>query len=160
MPPRRKASIARSPAFIKRSVDVFSKMKDHDFYGPKVQHVFLYGVLTPEKLEMLSQDILAANRDGMQTETATKPRPIVVHMNSPGGSMEDGLSMRALLGRTKLALCVLVEGMSASAATFISIFAPYRVICKDAVVLLHQYSALVMGQKEVLDSILYELNVV
>lgn len=163
MPPRQKTSIARSPAFVKSSTDVFSKMKDEDFYGPKVQHVFLYGTVTSEKLEKLSRDIVAANREGVPTSAdapATKPRPIVIHINSPGGYINEGLAMRALLGRSKVPICALVEGMSASAATFVSIFAPYRVICKEAVVLIHQYSAVVWGQKEMMESQMHEINVV
>jgi len=160
MPPRNKTSIARSKAFIKRAQDFFGKLEDHEFYGSKVSHVFLYGEITPESLEALSNDILEANRAGGNETPAVNPRPIVIHINSPGGNMDDGLAMRAILGRSKVPVCALVEGMSASAATFVSIFAPYRVMCEDAVCLIHQYSAWMRGRASVIQSLLEEVDTV
>ena len=160
MPPRKKTSVARSKAFIKRAHDFFSKLEDHEFYGPKVQHVFLYGEITPERLETLSTDILEANREGENESPAVNPRPIVIHINSPGGNMHDGLAMRAILGRSKVPVCALVEGISCSAATFVSIFAPYRVMCEDAVCLIHQYSSWMHGQASLIHSMLEEVDTV
>ena len=160
MPPRKKTSIARSKAFVKRAEDFFGKLKDHEFYGPKVQHIFLYGEITPENLEGLSRDILIANREGENESPLVNPRPIVIHINSPGGYVADGLAMRAILSRSRVPVCALVEGMSASASTFVSIFAPYRVMCEDAVCLIHQYSAWLRGQANTIHSRLDEVDTV
>lgn len=158
MSPKKKISIARSKGFIKAAHDFFGKLKDHEFYGPKVQHVFLYGEITDEKLDQLSNDILAANKAGEGETPSVNPRPIVIHINSPGGNMHAGLAMRAIMSRSRVPVCSLVEGMSASAATFVSIFAPYRVICEDAVVMIHQYSAWMHGDRASIQNNLAEID--
>lgn len=158
MPPRKKSSIARSKGFIKAAHDFFGKLKDHEFYGPKVQHVFLYGEITDEKLEALSNDILAANRAGESETPSVNPRPIVIHINSPGGYMHAGLAMRASMSRSRVPVCSLAEGISASASTFVSIFAPYRVICEDAVAMIHQYSAWMHGNSTSIHNQLAEVD--
>ena len=70
------------------------------------------------------------------------------------------IGLRAILGRSKVPICALVEGISASASTFVSIFAPYRVMCEDALCLIHQYSAWMNGQASFIRSSIDEVDTV
>jgi ATP-dependent protease ClpP protease subunit len=128
--------------------DFFEGLAGHEFYGPKLQHVYLHGPVTDEALEILDAAIQEANsspdshpRPGKPDPPPRfEPRPIAVHINSPGGLVGAGTGMRAVLSRSSVPVCTVIEGQAASAATFVSIFAPYRVMCEDATALIHQGS--------------------
>lgn len=126
----------------------FSALPDAAFYaGEQVQHLYLFGPVCDESLSRLRDDIEAASKgvllpDGVEVA----PRPIVLHINSGGGSMMAGLSMMSVFNECRLPICVCVDGMSASAATLVSVLAPYRVMAPLATCLVHDYSGFTMGQ--------------
>ena len=136
-------------------IGVVEQMDDRDVYSDKVQHIYLYNEITAESVTRLKSQVRAANRDrtargnsssgGSSSSSSNSgqlravPKPIVVHMNSNGGDVTAGLTMISVLSESLLPICVLVDGMSASAATYISLLAPYRVMTALSVCLIHEW---------------------
>lgn len=69
-----------------------------------------------------------------------KPKPIVLHLHSGGGSAEYGMTMMNFLHEVEAPLCVLVDGLAASAATPLLVAAPYRVMHVGGFVMIHEGS--------------------
>lgn len=148
----KKASTRKSTRTIRSSAstDVFARMADQDFYSDKVQHIYLYNEINAESVTQLKSQVRAANRDRTarsngSSQLRVAPKPIVVHINSNGGDVTAGLTMISVLSESMLPICVLVDGMSASAATFISLLAPYRVMTALAVCLIHEWHMIGVG---------------
>jgi ATP-dependent protease ClpP protease subunit len=138
-------------------------LEDHEFYGPRVQHIYFYAEVTDASVLSLRDEVLAACRTvsapapagaGAPESTASAatmnaaPKPIVIHINSPGGSVVSMQWLMSLFNQVHVPLCALIDGMSASAATMLSVVAPYRVGTEYSVSLLHQYSAWLGGRRE------------
>ena len=71
-----------------------------------------------------------------------------MHINSPGGSLFDGLAAVDYVRRSKAPVHSIVEGMAASAATLISVMAHKRSINKHSYMLIHQLSSGAIGKFE------------
>lgn len=158
-PAAKPASKARSRAASKASDcgrEFFEGLLDHDFFGDKVQHAYLYGVVDEESVAALKGGILEMNKSVESHDgVSSAPKPIVVHVNSPGGSASDAMRMRTVFRESRVPICTLVDGMSCSAATFLSVLAPYRVMCEYASTLIHEYSSVMYGKR---DEILYDVE--
>jgi ATP-dependent protease ClpP protease subunit len=70
---------------------------------------------------------------------------VYIHINSGGGDVFAGLAMMDLLDRSKLHTHTIVEGMCASAATFILLGGEYRYMSTNSFVLIHQISSGFLG---------------
>lgn len=128
--------------------EFFDGLGDEDFFGEKVQHAYLYDDITTASVVDLKNDIIRMNRSVQLPEGGmTAPKPIVVHVNSVGGSLYDGLNMRTIFRESRVPICVLVDGVSCSASTFIIIFAPYRVMCEYSATLIHEYWTAMQGKR-------------
>ena len=73
---------------------------------------------------------------------------IEVHLNSPGGSVFDGLAIHASLKSHKAHVTAIVDGLAASAASFILQAADHRVSTRNAQVMIHDASAYAGGNAE------------
>ena len=126
----------------------FAALRDEEFFSAKVQHLYMYDDVTAASVALLKQQIRAANQDlqgasSAEPETAairSAPRPIVIHLNSRGGSVYASLTMSSVFAESLLPICVMVDGISASAATMLSLLAPYRVMTPYATCLVHEWS--------------------
>ena len=133
----------------------FAALSDADFFSSRVQHIYLYDDITAASVGRLKTQLRAANQDRLATLPSqpsddgvrTAPRPIVVHINSRGGSVYASLTMTSVFSESLLPVCVMVDGMSASAATLLSLLAPYRVLTPNSVCLVHEWW-LEMGSQE------------
>jgi len=74
--------------------------------------------------------------------------PMYLHINSPGGSIFDGLSAMDEIINCKVPVISIVDGISASAATFLSVVAHKRLIKKHSFMLIHQLSSAHWGTYE------------
>lgn len=70
---------------------------------------------------------------------------IELHLNSPGGSVFDGLAIMAALKDHKARVVAKVDGMAASAASFILQAADERLITRNAQVMIHDAKAYAGG---------------
>lgn len=121
---------------------------DRYIYTNKFNHVYLYDAITNESVLNVKLVIDEYNKTQDKNGVKLKPKSIVLHINSPGGSVTSGIALMRVINKSRVPIVVLVEGMSASAATLIVVIAKYRVISPYATMLIHQYSTGVIGQWE------------
>jgi ATP-dependent protease ClpP protease subunit len=131
----------------------FARLPAESFYsrGPAspVQQVYLYGEVSEDSLRKLRADIDDASKGSVdEAGNAVAPKPIVLHVNSPGGNGYAGMSMMSVFNESRVPICVCVDGISASAATFVSVLAPYRVMAAASTCLIHDYSTTVNGKRD------------
>lgn len=112
-------------------------------YGSKVykailnknRRVYLYGTISSISAEALNQKLVAMSLD--------KPGiPIILEINSGGGSCIAGLSVIDCINSLSCPVYTIVTGYAASMATFISIQGKRRFITKNAYWMAHPISSL------------------
>jgi ATP-dependent Clp endopeptidase proteolytic subunit ClpP len=100
----------------------------------------------------IDQYNLSQNVDGVKI----KPKAIVLHINSPGGNIDSGIALMRTINKSRVPIIVYIEGMSASAATFITVTAKYRIIAPYATMMIHQYFTSITGKR---NKILFESGI-
>jgi len=110
-------------------------------YTSRFNHIYLYGPITNESVLDISSRINFLNKAENNRGVYVKPKAIVLHINSPGGKLVAGIALMNIVNNSRVPVITFVEGMAASAATFVLVIAKYRVIAPEAVVLIHQLSA-------------------
>jgi ATP-dependent Clp endopeptidase proteolytic subunit ClpP len=78
-------------------------------------------------------------------ELASINGDIEVHINSPGGDVFDGLAIYNSLAQRPGKVTTIVDGIAASAASFIAMAGTQRLICPGAMMMIHDASGLCMG---------------
>jgi ATP-dependent Clp endopeptidase proteolytic subunit ClpP len=73
---------------------------------------------------------------------------ITLHINSPGGDVFDGLAILNSLRQHPATVNVIIDGLAASAASFIAMAGDSVVIAPNAMVMIHEASGLVMGNSQ------------
>jgi ATP-dependent protease ClpP protease subunit len=138
----------------KTAKECFGKMRDIDFFSNRVNHLYFYGPVTRDSVLKLKMHIREANRDvalvasSLREASATphsdpvfvSPKPIVIHVNSFGGEAHAMNTIYSAFLESKMPICALVDGVSASASTILSAGAPYRVIAPSSASLFHEWS--------------------
>jgi ATP-dependent protease ClpP protease subunit len=116
-------------------------LKDHEFYGPRLKHVYFYGNVDDESVTKLRKEVLEACK-GVKDDKGvwSDPKPIVMHVHSQGGSVYSEQWLLSLFNQVQVPLCAMVDALSASAATAITVMAPYRVATEHSLTLIHDYS--------------------
>jgi len=78
------------------------------------------------------------------------PKPLYLHIFSPGGDVYSGLALYDFIVeyKKKIPVYTVVEGIAASAATFISIAGSVRYITPSSYMLIHQLSTMMSGNFE------------
>lgn len=114
-------------------VDFFEKLSDSDFLSNKLTHVYLIGNIDNKLIDKLIEDIRIANK-------LPKPKPILIHISSLGGSIQDGMRLLSIYKLSTVPIATIIDNYSFSAATFLSINSQYRLMTVDSYCLIHQYS--------------------
>ena len=124
--------------WVRISKETFNKMSDSDLYSDKVQHIYFYSDITNESVGNLQKLLMEASKTVVsESGIKTTPKPIVIHLSSPGGH---GISMNIfnVFSQTqRLPLCVIIESECSSAATELQLLAPYRVMVDYSKYLIH-----------------------
>ena len=126
--------------------ETFGKMKDVEFFSSRVKHLYFYGPVSRESVLALKTQIREANRDvvlppeGGADPVILAPRPIVVHVNSFGGSSHAMQTVFSAFLESRMPICTIVDGVSASASTILSAGAPYRIVAPSSASLFHEWS--------------------
>lgn len=113
-------------------------------------HIYFYSDITSRAIFQFNTEIKML-ADGIIAESSSRgivPTPIWVHIHSCGGSIFAGFSgMDAILNATNRGVPVftVIEGMCASAATFMSIVGSRKLINPHAYILIHQISSYMGG---------------
>lgn len=90
-------------------------------------------------------EVIPTNINGPEYGTAHEvvrlsPRPIVVHVHSPGGSLWAGNWLHSIFNQVHVPICTMIDAEAASAATFLTVASPYRVMTSFGKCLIHDYS--------------------
>jgi len=112
--------------------EFFEKLSDNDFFSNKLTHIYFNGRVDDKSVDKLIEDVRNANK--------TKPKPILIHINSRGGSVYDGMRFLSIFKISSVPIATIIDNYSFSSATFLSIHSPYRIMTKNSFCLLHYYS--------------------
>lgn len=119
------------------SKKIFSKWKDEDFFSDKATHVYFYDGVHDESVKQLQSILQQSAKTNKKNNVMKPPKPIVIHLNSGGGSVLSENLFNVMLSMQRVPLCVVVETMCASAATSLQLLAPYRVMIDFSEYLIH-----------------------
>lgn len=134
-------------------------LQSHAF-SPDAAEVLLYGVIG----NLDGFEGITAKEFDAQLKALAPKRLLNLRINSPGGSTVDASAIRAMLQRFKDAggrVVVYIDGVAASAASWVAMMGDEIIIASDALVMIHDPSAAAMAgsarylrqQAEVLDKI-------
>lgn len=129
--------------------EFWDNLSDDEFFGNKLTHLYFYSDVTDESVIVLRADVLAACQ-GTKGPSGVfmQPKPILIHVHSGGGSVYSEQWLLSLFNQVHVPLCVMVDSLSASAATALTVMAPYRVAHRYSMSLLHDYFAFPFGKRE------------
>lgn len=133
-----------------RDVELQLDKIEEYIYSSRFAHVYLYTEINNESVLAVREAIDRANKSS-DDDIKTSPKGIVLHINSPGGAVTAGIGLMRIVSRSRVPVIVYIEGISASAATFVSVLAKYRVMAPYASFLIHQYWSFSMGKHEELE---------
>lgn len=110
--------------------------------------VYFYSGVTRPKILQLNKGIFNLNVN-MLSKTGPleyEPPPIMLHINSYGGSVFAGLSAVDYIKNSKIPVHTVIDGCAASAATLMSCVGAHRMMHKNACMLVHQLSGMMWGK--------------
>jgi ATP-dependent protease ClpP protease subunit len=120
---------------------VFDEMSDEDFFSKKLTHIYFNQNVTDDSVTKLIETIREANKPRYNKDNVLlKPKPILIHISSMGGSITAGMRLMSVYALSKVPIATIVDNYSCSAATFLSISSHYRLITKYGYCLIHEYS--------------------
>jgi ATP-dependent protease ClpP protease subunit len=135
---------------------------DMDMFAPPEQEIPVVGdrILYYQTVTTEGAAKLAAILRGMATELKVEqahrgdpsPRPIHLHINSPGGELFAALAVLEVIRALPVPVHTHIEGQAGSAATLLSISGSFRTAGKYSLMLIHQLAGGAHGKfSEMLD---------
>lgn len=109
--------------------------------------IYFFAEVKSETILQLNEEITDM-RDQHQCESITRrisALPIYLHINSDGGDVFDGISGMDTILRCDVPVYSVIDGIAASAATFLSVVANKRLITPHSYILIHQLSSVMWG---------------
>lgn len=79
---------------------------------------------------------------------SVQAKTITLHINSPGGDVFDGIAILNSLRQHQAAVNVIIDGLAASAASFIAMAGDTVTMAPNAMLMIHEASGLVIGNAE------------
>jgi ATP-dependent protease ClpP protease subunit len=120
--------------------DFFKKLNDNDFFSDKLTHIYFNGDVEKSTVDILFDEVIKANKKINIFGKTIKPKPILIHINSNGGSVYEGMRFLSIFKISEVPIATIIDNYSFSAATFLSVHSPYRIMTKNSFCLLHYYS--------------------
>jgi len=114
------------------SINFFKNLHDSDFYSDKIKHLYISGDIDSSKIDKLIEDIRNINIE-------PNPKPILIHISSMGGILQDGLKLLTIFKISNVPIATIVDNYCFSIATLLLINSPYRIMNKYSYCLLHEY---------------------
>ena len=115
----------------------FSKWKPADFYSDKAEHIYFYSGVDEESVNKLHDLLKIASKTKKNGNVSKPPKPIVIHLKSPGGLALSQNLFNVIMSTQRVPLCVVIESLCASAATTLALLAPYRVMIDYSSYMIH-----------------------
>ena len=99
---------------------------------------------------MTRSGLTGSRRRGSSTELGALPEgtPVDLRLNSPGGSVFDAVAIHNALKRHEGNVTVWIDGIAASAASYVAMAGDEIVMPENAFLMIHDPSGLVMGTSE------------
>lgn len=113
-------------------MEFFKKLSDKDFYSDKLTHLYITGLIDSPKIDKLIEEVRNAN-------TQENPKPILIHISSMGGILQDGIKLLSIFKISKQPIATIIDNYCFSIATILLINSPYRLMNKNGFCLLHEY---------------------
>ena len=119
-----------------------------NLYSNKNHHLYLYDEINNATVFELKKQFLELHKiqsspleleDDPDQSLYYHKKPIVVHINSPGGDLNAGISLSNIICQSTMEVYIVIEGTSASAATFVSVIAGHRYILPYSLILIHEF---------------------
>lgn len=110
--------------------------------------IYFYSKVGKSQILQLVKTVRMLDRNNLSMHflrQTKQPDPIYVHINSFGGSLIDAVAGMEALLNCESELTTIVEGMAASAATFLSVVGNRRKIYPHSTMMIHQLSAMFWG---------------
>ena len=117
---------------MKDSNDFFKNLSDKDFYSNKLTHLYITGTIDSKNIDKLIEDVRNANKE-------TNPKPILIHISSMGGVLQDGIKLLSIFKISSVPIATIIDNYCFSIATLLLINSPYRLMNKNGFCLLHEY---------------------
>ena len=110
--------------------------------------IYFYSGVTRPKILQLNKGIFNLNINMLSKSVPLDyaPPPIMLHINSYGGSVFAGLSAVDYIKNSKIPVHTIIDGCAASAATLMSCVGSHRMMHKNACMLVHQLSGMMWGK--------------
>jgi len=111
--------------------------------------IYFYSEVERDKTLQLNKMLRDIDNDHTSLKIKTDANellPIYIHINSYGGSLHAGLSSMDNILLCKSPVITIVDGICASAATFISVAGKRRQMTKHSMMLIHQISSAFWGK--------------
>lgn len=110
--------------------------------------IYFYSGVTRPKILQLNKGIFNLNINMLSKSGPLDyaPPPIMLHINSYGGSVFAGLSAVDYIKNSKIPVHTIIDGCAASAATLMSCVGSHRMMHKNACMLVHQLSGMMWGK--------------
>jgi hypothetical protein len=130
-------------------ISIFKNMSDNDFFSNKLTHIYFNNEVNDDSVDKLIEDINNANKEVKTENGAIKqPKPILIHISSKGGNVTDGMRLFSIFTMSKTPIATIVDNYSCSAATFLSVISPYRLITNYGYCIIHGYSVSGITQRK------------
>ena len=99
-------------SWVNESKKIFSKFSDDDFFSDKAQHIYFYSGINDDSVNNLQKMLMdlsktKINNAGIQIS----PKPIIIHLNSHGGSVASTDVFYTIIQSQRVPLCVLIENL-------------------------------------------------
>ncbi len=101
------------------------------------RQVFLFDVIKEDTIRNLIREIIALDN--------ISPNPIILYINSPGGSVDDGFALIDTMRGIRSPIITVIIGQSCSMAGIISIAGDKRLISKHSVWMAHDMAGGIGG---------------
>ena len=110
--------------------------------------IYFYSGVTRPKILQLNKGIFNLNINMLSKSGPLDYAlpPIMLHINSYGGSVFAGLAAVDYIKNSKIPVHTIIDGCAASAATLMSCVGSHRMMHKNACMLVHQLSGMMWGK--------------
>ncbi len=135
--------------------NLFGQEHDDELIYLKQNHLYYHTEVSENSVDRVKKLMReywnkTKNISNKHTCITFTPKPLYLHIFSPGGCVYSGLSLYDFINeyKKKIPVITVVEGMCASAATFFSVIGTKRYISPSGHMLIHQLSTMFGGNFE------------
>ncbi len=116
--------------FSSQEIDVWDP-HEHKFFGPSTRSLAFYGDVNEDRARLLVSQIL-------HLESLSEEEQITIYLNTPGGSLTDGLAIHDVIKEVSCPVVVIAQGLCASAGLLIMAAADYKAASENTIFFYHQ----------------------